>query len=647
MVGFVRPVVALEESGRRPVHGWLGRPVWLLLAWFAVATSAAASSIPVSNDSDLVNGDTSSPGALKADPGPDGVSLREALMALNQVPGPHSVRFEAALSGATILLQDSLPILDRDGVTVTGDVDLDGVPDVTLNGAAYSVENAFFVFASGIEIRGLILQGFWATGVKVFNDSFDGRTLIEDVRLIGNRVEVAPGAVDLYNWGQGCTIRDVLIEGNEFYGNTGGAVNVAAALGQLQTDNQILNVTIRDNVFVDGGAASAIVAKAASDRSSERNLLSGVEILGNTFTGYTSGAVSVIAAHDAHSVDNHVEGLRIRGNRIEGGGIFIVAGDGYETRENTVTGTEVHWNTLIGGGIQIATGWDGAHDNTISETDMAWNRISDCVANGFHLSAGSSGAHHNLLTGLTLLDNLIVDCADAGVLLHGEDGATPDNVVDGVTITNQTIVGNGNPAWAGGINVNSKHSSNVITGVEIRNSILWGNAGNDAIRGSVTPGLVRHTLLNDVRFTGLNGDFYQDPSFVDPANADYRLDADSPAVDAGDASWEAVGVMDLRANQRLWNGDGAGAAEVDLGAFEHGSPDDLSLTGFTMDELVEAAGCSSITVDDLEVLGGGSLILWTGVTVSLGDGFEVAPGGALRVVTDPVLACDPAADSAP
>ena len=192
------------------------------------------------------------------------------------------------------------------------------------------------------------------------------------------------------------------------------------------------------------------------------------------------------------------------------------------------------------------------------------------MANGIYLSAGSGGAYHNTLEHVTLRSNAVYDCADAGILLHGDTFSSPNNTIHDVTITNQTLVDNGN-SWAGGININTKDASNTITGVSFTNSILWGNAGGDAIRGSLMPAVVAYNLLGDARFTGANGNFYQDPLFADPTAVDYRLQAGSPGVDSGDPAGASIGAQDLDAHLRLWDGDGDGNAVVDRGAWELGA----------------------------------------------------------------------------
>src|SRR5439155_27196742 len=58
----------------------LHRVLWAAAA-FAAATARplGAANLVVTSDADVVNGDTSGPAALLANPGPDGISLREAL----------------------------------------------------------------------------------------------------------------------------------------------------------------------------------------------------------------------------------------------------------------------------------------------------------------------------------------------------------------------------------------------------------------------------------------------------------------------------------------------------------------------------------------------------------------------------------------
>ncbi len=60
--------------------------------------------ITVTNATVVVNGDTSSVKALVANPGPDGISIQEAIVATNNNPGTWNIQFAPALKGATIVV---------------------------------------------------------------------------------------------------------------------------------------------------------------------------------------------------------------------------------------------------------------------------------------------------------------------------------------------------------------------------------------------------------------------------------------------------------------------------------------------------------------------------------------------------------------
>jgi CSLREA domain-containing protein len=95
--------------------------------------------------------------------------------------------------------------------------------------------------------------------------------------------------------------------------------------------------------------------------------------------------------------------------------------------------------------------------------------------------------------------------------------------------------------------------------IRLENSILWGNGpgGNDdvSVTGTIDAGHSSNHL-----WIGELGD--PDPRFVNPATADFGLQASSGALDAGAASFPSVGPYDAAHAQRVI---GPG---LDLGAFE-------------------------------------------------------------------------------
>ncbi len=54
----------------------------------------------------------------------------------------------------------------------------------------------------------------------------------------------------------------------------------------------------------------------------------------------------------------------------------------------------------------------------------------------------------------------------------------------------------------------------------------------------------------------------ENPDFVDPASLDFRLQGDSPAIDAGDTDAPSLPATDFAGNPRINNG------ETDMGALE-------------------------------------------------------------------------------
>jgi hypothetical protein len=162
-------------------------------------------------------------------------------------------------------------------------------------------------------------------------------------------------------------------------------------------------------------------------------------------------------------------------------------------------------------------------------------------------------------------------------------------------LTNVTITGN-NASTGGGMN-NNEYSLPVLTNVtiagnsatdgggmynyssspKIRNSVVWGNSGGGIYTAIGTPE-VSYSIVQE-GWTGTGSDNKNaDPEFVSPQNAsaaptaagDYRLRANSPAINAGDDGYynpgetpdlSAIGT-DLDGNPRK-----IGSA-IDMGAYE-------------------------------------------------------------------------------
>ena len=545
----------------------------ILLSLVAVSIVQAETMV-VMNNTEVVNGTTMSPSALIADPGPDGISLPEALWAALSVSGPHTILFEPSLKGATIAISGSLPSLSYGLITIDGDVDGDGKADITIDGANSQDSVGFRVLASDVTIKRLAIVNFSSAGIQVFTDSEQARWLIERISIQGNTISAGRTGIEVYNWGLGCTISDVEIKENNFVNNGIWGLAISGALGPSMAHNEIINIAISENTIsnVPGGNKGAVSVMGATDQGSSNNVISSLEISDNTITGHTYNNLLISAGNEQDCANNQIQDVLIRGNVIDGSPVTmeILGGVGSGANGNRVSRLSIVENTLRGGGIQlVGAQGSNAHQNGIDTVFIGRNKMSNAFANGVYIIAGSDGASYNEVTATTILNNLIVGSEDCGILLHGHDGSTPNNVIENVDIVNNTIVENGNPTWAGGININSKDTTNSITGVRIANTILWNNEGNDDIGGSQSPESVTFSLLHDPRYVGKDGNFYFSPELLDPAGGNFHLQADSPCVDKGDNGALAGVETDIDNDPRVLDGDGDGTPTVDMGAYEY------------------------------------------------------------------------------
>jgi len=237
--------------------------------------------------------------------------------------------------------------------------------------------------------------------------------------------------------------------------------------------------------------------------------------------GQLGSVVTFSGTQDETSV---LSGFSIRnGSADRGGGI---AGNGtYATiRDNVITGNS---STNYGGGLYWC---DGRIENNI-----VYGNSAD-YGRGLYWCGGP-------------IQNNIV-CGG----LYRCDGPIQNNLIYGGglarcggTIQNNTIVG--------------KLSECLGT---IRNCIIWGNTATDdpRLQDSSIP---TYSCIQSWAGGG-EGNIAEDPRFVDGAGEDFRLQDDSPCIDAGaNYYWFAWPQRDLEGNCRL------AGERVDMGCYEYGA----------------------------------------------------------------------------
>ncbi len=421
----------------------------------ALSSSRVAAVLSVSTTADTINGNVASPVALKARPGPDGISLREAITASdNGPPGLVTITFAPSLRGKRISPLKPLPPFTHENTALVG-LTTDGQPAVTLDaGSIKSASILLAVFASGVSIShvragGLVRGGFaiaiWAgTGKSGHRDIRNVR--VESNILEGGNFGVSIGTATPNNHPANPTLSNITVGHNVISGCS--EDGIAAGLGA--TNGSITNLSIEDNTIQD---INAHVDSTALE-------------LGASFSG------------------NKIVGTRIVGNSVSDSvvGLFIDGGIGNAAIGNTTSGT------------------------VISENVFVRDRSPFQLVGGL----GSSTATGNAVLNVEFSNNVIADspspASAAAFLFGGEDGAA-GNRVSGVRFVNDTIAFNA----GGGLWLDSG-PGNQITDVQIENSILWTNNGHGNVAGPAAGSVaVQSSLLGvDPRLVSAT-DFHLQP----------------------------------------------------------------------------------------------------------------------------------------
>jgi hypothetical protein len=382
----------------------------------------------VSTASDQENGDTSSVAALLANPGPDGISLREAIHATNNDPGARTIGFAPMLAGATIGLDSVLPPLTGGGVTIEGDIDLNGAPDVTLRPSQRFVgvpdRAALHIASSGNRLHALVLDGFPVPGVYIRPywgrpPPLPTRGVLADNVVSDLVIRGSGGIAILPIWGGDCGLPfglrpcasdfrfvNTTISGNTVDAGTGIGADLHNVGGGSITGMTVTHNTIRVGaggigvgIFQGGNATATRI----SDLLIARNAIEGMNVDAGIFVG----------AGVQRSQANTIERVRILKNRVRLGrrapapccfAIVLDAGndvwaehvrpvnypDGNVLRDVTVAGNSLSGS--LAAGVRIQAGVDGGGSrNRVERVRVERNVISSTMmGKGVYLWLGDN-----------------------------------------------------------------------------------------------------------------------------------------------------------------------------------------------------------------------------------------------------------------
>lgn len=500
------------------------------------AVTVSRNMVVVSTTADVVNGNVSSLSALKAKPGRDGISLREALKAADRTGGSATVyiMFSARLNGKTIEVRSELPPVHRDHLVLEG-VAPNGAPArVTLDGRRArwaTLGELLLVQASEVTVRWLRFTGV-------------------DPRLVPSGLGRAAAVV----------VRQGRNEG------------IASSPGP----RRIANVQIVDDVFDNRGISlgprrqngplsdGLLVGTVLRDSAGANTHLSGLTVARNTFLNYNDDAVGVWES----AAGDTANGVVIRDNTFDQNEYAIELAEGDNGPRQT--GTQVIGNTINGGSIGItldSSAMNGSFDGTLIDG----NSISGVQGSAINLDAQAPDAlggavGSDVISNTQIVNNVIrADLARiAGIYMAGGDTtSSPPSRVSAVTVENDTFV---NEQQGSLLVAVPGAAGNQITDLTVRNSILYDPSGAPpiALTGPVPnhrPDVVTNSLISGPDWAGTNGNITGDPRFVDEAHGNYHLAPGSPAINAGTAT--GAPSDDLGGARR--------DAQPDIGAFEFGA----------------------------------------------------------------------------
>lgn len=317
------------------------------------------SAITVTTTNDTVDGNTSNVASLLASQGADGsISLREAILAVNNDSAGHTIELAAGTYTLTAGAGDSLGDLDlRQSVTITGadsasttidanagdrvlDV-LSGtlvLQDVTITDGVGSGAGLNIASGATANVERVVVSNNTASSVSGGGIRNAGTLVMDDAVVSGNNANSASGG-GLHNSGI-ATITNALFVGNGASSGSGGGIqNTAAGILNLT------NVTISGNTASAGGPGGLNNAGVGS--------LTNVTITNNSNGGFSSsnglfGVTNSIIAGNS--------GGDASGSYVDGGSNIIGTTAGLNLAALADNGGFSQTHALLAGSVAINAG---------------------------------------------------------------------------------------------------------------------------------------------------------------------------------------------------------------------------------------------------------------------------------------------------
>jgi uncharacterized protein (TIGR03437 family) len=442
--------------------------------------------ITVTNATVAINGDTSSVAALLANPGADGISIEEAINATNNDPGTWNIQFVPALKGSTIVVDSApggtLSGLSGGNVTINGDINGDGQPDITLTSMS-GMGPGFVVASGGNTLYALALQNFrWGVWVSPPGPEANGMTFsnITISNLVITNTQIA--GIYLFPADASDTWDHLQITGNTITGNVSGPIDaIDLELGSTGGDTLQHTTIANNNIVLPMPGAGGIAMNFGAGLGATNNQALDTLIANNVISASLPQFGIRIATGVGSASGNLIDGMQVIGNQIDvtgpvpvGGsgqpsGIIVASGDAASddfhpplfpiqySENNILRNLSILSNTIAGNGgfgINLEVACCGNRNNTIDSLSILGNTIG-VTQNGVLLMTGSSGGYYSRTTTANVLSNVLVEsntiqmtpticnCYPLGLTFGGINVIAgweePGNSVNGILIANNEV----------------------------------------------------------------------------------------------------------------------------------------------------------------------------------------------------------------
>jgi hypothetical protein len=357
--------------------------------------------ITVNTDSDEINGDVSTVKALLANPGSDGISLREAMTATNKNPGIYTIRFDPVLQGAVIKVGPSqLPAIEAGKVIIDGDVDGDNKPDVTIqnNGVDSPLPFGIQIASGDTILYAVAVRGF---GVGVVIKPLSTNQTYANIVIANMQIQAVAGAK---------------------YSAAGIVLHSGMGSEVISSRNRWINTLITGNtVESEGSGIDLMLHYSAGDR------LELTTITNNTVRMSQKGGngIGLAVGYGAGSDGNRISGVVVAYNRIEGVAPFGIA---FSAGYQAASGNSIENIRIIGNSLRISRGqdadnvgiavsagfWAGSQANRVVDAQIVGNLIEGTAGSGIGVTSGAVGSSRNRVTKLRISGNQLRLKAEPG-----------------------------------------------------------------------------------------------------------------------------------------------------------------------------------------------------------------------------------------